>query len=415
MIEWSEKLGMNRACRKRVGYWTSIGSPDFVRAPRYKGYLAIHMLELCGLSVVKKNGMRSVWDSSPEFLRSEDSTGSRSFLWRQENLSGCGDSAGFLSKVRQGETREARLAMRQSLLHEAICFDGGSSLSQGYDTRCCERVSFGLEDGQGTGQAVHDGTTPAAGEPRSCSYWYRRDFVEERAHISDRGKRSQQKATDMVWGDRPIRGELKFILRLAGSQEECEDPAGRDGYVEGLREIDKEESASRCDSIRQVSYHAAFGRGVGQDSQTGVPAFVRERPTIHQGAEIYASVPPGKLDTRRKKKSTASSGRKQAIEYGISAEGIIWAAMGLSERGVGKTVLRELEGVPKVAAIETVRGICKADRAPLGRNCCLLQIRKQGFFGIRGRTKQQNSGDSTTGLRTSGRRISPPQDSHLYA
>lgn len=406
---------MNKGWQKREGCWTSIGSPDVVRLAKFRGFSVIRMLVSSVWFDVKKNCLWPLWDCSPEFLRSEDPTGSRSFLRRQENFSGVGEAARLLPEVRQGETRKARLAVRQSLLHEEICVGCGETLSCDDDFRCGQRVSSRLEDSQGVGQALYARAAQADRDPGAAGDRDRRGFHEKGTYLSDCSERSDQTASNLVRGDRSIHREYGPVLRMAGAQESQEDPFGGHGYVEGIREVGEEEYPRIGDSLRQVSCDEAFRDGVGQDSKARVPSVVRKRSAIYQRAEIYTLVPPGEFDAGREKKSPVASGRQQATEYGLPSQGIVRTALGLSERWMGKAVSRELEECPQVAAAETLSGICGTDRATLGRNCRLLQIRKQSFFGIRRGTQQQDPSPTEMGLWLTRRGISSSQNPDMYA
>ena len=70
-------------------------------------------------------------------------------------------------------------------------------------------------------------------------------------------------------------------------------------------------------------------------------------------------------------------------EYRVPAQGVVRAVVGLRARRLGTSLLRELEIQPEVAAFEALREVCGDGRASLGRDCFLLQARKQGAARLR--------------------------------
>src|ERR1700755_2001224 len=78
-----------------------------------------------------------------------------------------------------------------------------------------------------------------------------------------------------------------------------------------------------------------------------------------------------------------ASRSEPASEYRVPAQGVVRAVVGLRARRLGTSLLRELEIQPEVAAFEALREVCRDGRAPLGRDCFLLQARKQGAARLR--------------------------------
>ena len=102
-----------------------------------------------------KNNLWSLWLDSQYLLRPEDPQSSRLVLRRYADLPGRGDPSGLLLPVRKGETRKVGLAGRLSLLYQAVCLLRGPSLSRFEYPGRSQRVSFGLEDRQILGEAIH--------------------------------------------------------------------------------------------------------------------------------------------------------------------------------------------------------------------------------------------------------------------
>src|SRR3990167_6381286 len=149
---------MNKECEERDSFGMSIGSPDFIPRQEFRGFLVTPGRGWYLSSVAKKNGVRLLRNSSQELLRPEGSSCPGSVLRRGASLSGAGDPTCSLQKVRRCEAGKTSLAGRQSLLHEAICLLCGETMPCFHDCRCGERSSAQLEDGQGAGKAVHEGT-----------------------------------------------------------------------------------------------------------------------------------------------------------------------------------------------------------------------------------------------------------------
>lgn len=154
---------MLAGCQRERACWTPTNSPGFVQGPRSRGYLEIRGPGLFGWSAVKKNGVRRVWDSAPEFLRSEGSADSRPVVWGDANLPGGGDPPGSVSPVRQSETGDVSLAGDQPVLHEAICLVCGATLPGDHRERRRQGAQARLEDGEEPGEGVYAGAAPAHG------------------------------------------------------------------------------------------------------------------------------------------------------------------------------------------------------------------------------------------------------------
>src|SRR3989338_10041228 len=87
----SKKICMIIGWEKIGNCWTNIGSPDFVREQKFRGYLETRRHGLLDLSGLKKNSMREMWHDSSESLRREGSPNTGFILWECEDISGSGD------------------------------------------------------------------------------------------------------------------------------------------------------------------------------------------------------------------------------------------------------------------------------------------------------------------------------------
>ena len=106
---------------------------------------------------------------------------------------------------------------------------------------------------------------------------------------------------------------------------------------------------------------------------------------------------------------------QQEVEQSLPAQGDVQSTVGLQAGGVGAAILRAMEVGLEVAAPEAVREIRPDDRGALGRDRVVLPGGEQGALGLRGRDQQQDPRDPTTGLRTSRRRVPPPQNPDVHA
>ena len=152
-----QKLGMNWRWEERGGWWICTASPHFVRGQRYVGCLAMPGSASYGLSGGEKNFVRSLWSALAPNLRSQAAPGARPLGGRHQNLFGVGEPSGALPELRQSEAGAAGLAFQQPFLHQALCVLRGPALSDFDDPGRRPRVAPGLEDRQGSRQAVHAG------------------------------------------------------------------------------------------------------------------------------------------------------------------------------------------------------------------------------------------------------------------
>ena len=148
-----------------------ITSPAFAHFHRFTESLVIRKLGWFSSRVGGKNELWGLRQSSSVLLRSQAAPGSRSLLWRVQNLSGVRDSACAMSELRPGEAGTTVLAGRQSVLHQALRFLHRSTLP-GFDhSRCCQGTASGLEDRQRTGKTIHARAVAQGGRAWAKNHW----------------------------------------------------------------------------------------------------------------------------------------------------------------------------------------------------------------------------------------------------
>jgi transposase len=82
---------------------------------------------------------------------------------------------------------------------------------------------------------------------------------------------------------------------------------------------------------------------------------------------------------------------------------------------MGPAVLRQLEGIPEVAAAQTLRDVRRDGGAELERDRGVLRVGGEGLPGVRGGRQHQDPGHPAAGVRPSGRRVPSPESPHLHA
>lgn len=197
---------------KREDYWMNISSPDFVRDLTTGGYLETQWRVSYDLRGLKKNGMWLLRHRLSELLRQGNTADTGLILRGCKDISGGGSPAGTVQKVRESEAGEAAMAGKQSLLHEAVFLLCWEEVPSHDRQGCCERTEVELACGQGAGEGMHAGATSAQSGGGSANNRDRRDIFTEGTHISYRSQRSGARASDLVWRERPVRGEHGYVL-----------------------------------------------------------------------------------------------------------------------------------------------------------------------------------------------------------
>ena len=111
-----------------------------------------------------------------------------------------------------------------------------------------------------------------------------------------------------------------------------------------------------------------LGEALDKVRKARVRASVGQGPTLHQRPEVHAAVQPREPHTGRQEIPQAAAGGQQATEHGLSAQGVVWTAVELPQRGLGTALLRELACEPEMAAARALREVRANDRSPLGWN-----------------------------------------------
>ena len=153
------------------------------------------------------------------------------------------------------------------------------------------------------------------------------------------------------------------------------------------------------DKVRRSEYHRLSGKD---------RAFVKgQRYTLLSRRENLS------LDGRQALQKLLSANKRLQTAYLLKESfDQLW---GYSPGRVGKAVLRQLEGIPEMAAARTVREVRRDRRAELERDRGVLRGGGEVLPGVRGGRQHQDPGHPTAGVRPPGRRIPSPEGPHLHA
>ena len=211
--------------------------PGFRPRAAVRGVFGNPKVRIIRLERRGKNFVRSLRSALAPSLRSQAAPGARPFGRRHQNLFGDRDPPGTLSELRQGEAGEAGVALRQPLLHQALCLLCGPALSNLYDAGHRPRVASGLENCQGTQQAVHAGAAPKSGDSGATGDRHRRGLHPQGAHLPHCGQRPAAAPADLVRRAGPLPSQPRSLLPVAGSGKNHTGAAGGDGHVEALSQL----------------------------------------------------------------------------------------------------------------------------------------------------------------------------------
>ena len=166
---------------------TFIVSQDSTRSIPYQEFIVTPKPELLDSSAGEKNSMQ-LWLCPSYLLRPENPESQRPVLRRHADLPGCGDTARVLSQMPKGETREADLAGRLSLLYQTILLLCRPTLPGFEYPGYRQGIASGLENSQVFGDAVYAGAASPSGNSRPQGDWNRRNISAQRAYVSDRSQ-----------------------------------------------------------------------------------------------------------------------------------------------------------------------------------------------------------------------------------
>ena len=396
-------------------FGTRTRARGFVHIPRYVESSVTRRLASLRLYGAQKNDLRVLWPCAIGLVRPTCTPGARSVLWRHAHLSGGRGAARSVPQLRKGEARGVGVPGGQSVLYQALCLLRGAALPPSHHQGHCRGTQSSLGNDQDAGEAVHACAACQSGHAGTQGHRHRRDLDPQGPHLPHRGERSDSKASDLVRGRRPQRGEHDAVLRLAGREEDAAHSLGGDGHVETVLQRDRGARAAGGDPLRQVSHHEPSGRCARRSAQVRVQQTQWPGSKLHQGSEVHAAFASREPYAEGPAGAQDAAGGKQTLEYGVSAQGVLRSALGLRARGLGAAILRELACEPEVAAPRTLRKIRSDDRSALGWNRRLLQAREQSLARIRGRLEQQDPCYPATCIWAARRRIPAAQNSHLHA
>ena len=159
-VEPGRKAGMIAGCDRPalVGVsLTRIGSLVCAPCRRSSASSVIPAGGLFGSSGAQKNSLWGVRSGAPWRLRSNTAPGTRPAVRRPADLRGGRAAPGRVSPLWRGEARTARLAGRQSPLHEAVRVLRRAALPGRAHRGDRRGVAPGVAHRQGTRDAVHAG------------------------------------------------------------------------------------------------------------------------------------------------------------------------------------------------------------------------------------------------------------------
>lgn len=186
-----------RWVKKREDYWTNIGSPDFDRDRKQRGYLETPEQGLSSLNALKKNSVWQLLDSSPKLLRQDCTKNPRLVMRRCASVSGGGGPARTMSELRR-ENRETGLDSEESLLHKAFFFLCGAKMSSHDSYGRCKRTKAGLANRESLGEGIYAGAASEESSGSAPCNRDRRNISTEGAYLPDRGKRSGKREANLV-------------------------------------------------------------------------------------------------------------------------------------------------------------------------------------------------------------------------
>lgn len=191
-------------CLKRNDYWTNIGSPDFDRDLKQRGYLETPEQGLFSLNALKKNGMWQMRDSSPKLLRQDCTKNTGLVMCRHACIPGGGGAARTMSELRESENRGVGLDSEEPLLHKAFFFLCGTEVSNHDRQGRGKGAETGLAYRERIGEGIYAGAASEKSRSSAPCDRNRRNIPAEGAYLSDRSKRLGERKAYMVRWERPL-------------------------------------------------------------------------------------------------------------------------------------------------------------------------------------------------------------------
>src|SRR5258707_1825235 len=146
---------------------TFTGSLDWRRRPACAVIRAIPMPSSFPCAAAEKNGLRAVWASAAQVLRSASASDSRSFVRRQTRLSFSECSACGLLALWWSQNRTPGMVVGVAERHPTVRLLCRRPLSRYPGQDSGRGTAAQLAHRQGTRQALHERATPAYPRPQS--------------------------------------------------------------------------------------------------------------------------------------------------------------------------------------------------------------------------------------------------------
>ena len=181
--------------------------------------------------------MWGLWACASRLVRPQTTPSARPVMWRLPDLPGLGSPPCGVPDLQRGEAREAGLARRPPLLHQALCLLRRTALPSFDDPRCCGGDAPQLEDGQRAREAVHARAAPQARNARPQGGRHRRSVDQKGSHLPHRRQRSGASPTDLVRRQGPLGTEHGRVLQVARAQALQGNPPRRHGHVEAVPHV----------------------------------------------------------------------------------------------------------------------------------------------------------------------------------
>ena len=300
--EAARESGMIAACQRhddRAGCGMRIAFPGSVRARPSRGSSAIPTRGSSPSPGGQKNGLWDLRPGAARVVRPQAPPGPRPRLRRPADLPRARGPAGGLPALWRGEAGAARLAGRQSLLHQALRLLRGPALSGRADPGRGRGAAPRLAHRQGAGEAVHARAAAAGRDARPAGDRHRRDLDREGAHLPHRRQRPGPAPADLVRRARtaPRRAWTSSSRGWAPAKTARIRLAVMDMW-KPFRLVDRAPRAAGQHPVRQVPRPAPPRRGARPGAQERVRPPVGAAAPVHQGPEVHPAVPPREPDAR---------------------------------------------------------------------------------------------------------------------